>query len=148
MSSGHVGWYAAIHDLFPTMEHIELANWQKQLWKSEYDKMLPLMVHGHYAYESRIRGLGRELDILAAHMPARTVTSSHNVLQRYIVLPDCVLKPTVKAIARLQTFPDWYQWPTSAGKAIEIVGNAVPCQLAQQLTLAYSQAHRDMEIVA
>lgn len=148
MAAGRVGWYTTIHDLFPAMQEIELANWQKQLWKPEYNKLIPLMVHGHYDYKSNVEGEERQLDILPAHLPARAVTSSHNVLQRYIVLPDYVLKPTIQAIARFQTFPDSYLWPASSTKAIEIIGNAVPPRFVQQLTKAYSQTSLDMEIVA
>jgi DNA (cytosine-5)-methyltransferase 1 len=130
------GWYAAMEDLIPSMQRIELALWQKKLWEPRYNEMIPLMVHGHYHYKHKASD-ARMLDILPANAPGRAVTTSHNVLQRYIVLPDRVLKPSIQAIARLQTFPDSYEWPEIASRAVNVIGNAVPCALVQRLVAPY-----------
>jgi DNA (cytosine-5)-methyltransferase 1 len=140
-----VSWYDAIADLLPTMQAWHLANWQQLLWKPEYDLMLPALVHGHYAYH-RNKQDARELDILPASALARTVTSSHNVLQRYIVLETgAVLKPTIQAIARWQSFPDTYQWPGTLTAAVKAIGNAVPPRLVQKLTENYKGYRQQME---
>lgn len=131
-----VSWYTAIEDLLPALPQGQLAPWQRKLWKAEYDALLPVMVHGNYDYHNNLEQ-ERSLDIRASYLPARTVTASHNVTQRYIVMREQILKPTTQAIARLQTFPDSYIWPSSMVKAIEIIGNAVPCLLAQKLTEGY-----------
>lgn len=44
-----------------------------------------------------------------------------------------VVKMTVHALARFQSFPDSYQWPDSNGLATRIIGNAVPPLFAQRL---------------
>ena len=44
-----------------------------------------------------------------------------------------VVKMTVHALARFQTFPDSYRWPASNKIATTIIGNAVPPLFAQRL---------------
>ena len=44
-----------------------------------------------------------------------------------------VVKMTVHALARFQSFPDGYQWPDSNSLATRIIGNAVPPLFAQRL---------------
>lgn len=44
-----------------------------------------------------------------------------------------VVKMTARCLARWQTFPDWYELPESTILASRIIGNAVPCLLAEKL---------------
>lgn len=44
-----------------------------------------------------------------------------------------VVKMTVHALARFQSFPDSYQWPENNSLATRIIGNAVPPLFAQRL---------------
>jgi DNA (cytosine-5)-methyltransferase 1 len=46
----------------------------------------------------------------------------------------------IQEIARLQTFPDWYEFPVSYMKAHKLIGNAVPCLLAYKLGLSIKRA--------
>lgn len=140
-------WYAALEDLFPGMEESDLANWQKALWKPEYDALRPLMVYGHYDFRDE-RNPAKRLDLTAAHQVARTVTASHNNTHRRIVLGSGrILRMTPRESARLQTFPDTYIWPAQVTLASQIIGNAVPPLMVQKLTELY-QREQKMESVA
>lgn len=44
-----------------------------------------------------------------------------------------VVALTPRALARFQTFPDWYELPAKKTLAVTIIGNAVPCLLAQRI---------------
>jgi len=44
-----------------------------------------------------------------------------------------VVKITVHALARFQSFPGTYRWPDSNALATRIIGNAVPPLFAQRL---------------
>ena len=52
--------------------------------------------------------------------------SSHQAIH-----PDEARQLTPRECARLQTFPDWYPFPPSLVNAYRIIGDAVPCRLAQ-----------------
>jgi len=43
-----------------------------------------------------------------------------------------VVQMTPRALARFQTFPDWYELPDSKSLACRIIGNAVPPLLMQK----------------
>jgi hypothetical protein len=50
------------------------------------------------------------------------------------LLPDGkVVSLDARAIARLQSMPDWYELPAPIGVAVTLIGNGVPCLLAQRL---------------
>jgi len=44
-----------------------------------------------------------------------------------------IVKMTVHALARFQSFPGTYRWPDSNALATRIIGNAVPPLFAQRL---------------
>ena len=97
-----ISWYTALQDRFNLMEEAGLANWQKKLWKVEYQAMLPIMIHGHY--DNHNGREDRQLDVLKASEPSRTVTSSHNNTQRRILLKDGrILRLSPQENGRLQT---------------------------------------------
>lgn len=130
-------WYEALSDLFATMEEGELANWQQQLWKPEYDTAKPLMVAGHYDFRDHADD-PHELCIIPASKPSPCVTSSHNNTHRRIVLDDArILRLSPRENARLQTFPDGYKFPEQVTLAQKIIGNAVPPLLAQRIVESY-----------
>lgn len=129
-------WHAALTDLIGTLAPSSLIPWQMDRWKPEYDALRPLIVNGHFDYDHGTEK--RELSIVPWNRPISTITSSHNNRDKRIVLADGrVLELSIQALARLQTFPDWYQWPDDKRLAMEIIGNAVPPLFAQRIVESY-----------
>lgn len=78
-----------------------------------------------------------------AQQPAWTIKSSittdgkGNERNAFInaLVEGQVLSLNIRALARLQTFPDWYTFPESTALADRIIGNAVPPLMAKTLIL-------------
>lgn len=64
--------------------------------------------------------------------PIFTVTASNNRPSRAL-LSGRVVKLTPRALARLQSVPDWYELPENDRLACRIIGNMVPPLLAQRI---------------
>jgi DNA (cytosine-5)-methyltransferase 1 len=64
--------------------------------------------------------------------PAVTVRSGENggEVPRAWLSQGYVVKMTPRALARFQSFPDWYRLPNKNSLAVKIAGNAVPPRLA------------------
>jgi DNA (cytosine-5)-methyltransferase 1 len=138
-------WYDVLSGRFDKMEAAKLAPWQRELWRPEYNKLLPVMVSGQYAFRDH-KYDPKALEITPFNLPARTVTSSHNNTQKRIVLAqDHILRLSAQDNARLQSFPENYIWPEGIILAQEIIGNAVPPLMVQALTKSYVD---QMEYVA
>ncbi|MCS3610942.1 site-specific DNA-cytosine methylase [Salinibacter ruber] len=59
--------------------------------------------------------------------PSRTISNTERVGNRdRAVMGRRVVQMTPRALARFQTFPDWYDLPGSKSLACRIIGNAVP----------------------
>lgn len=84
---------------------------------------------------------GSELDF-----PAKTLKAGdHGVPggENMLALPNGSFRYfTVRESARLQTFPDYYEFPTSWTESMRQIGNAVPVQLAQ---IVLSSVNRALE---
>lgn len=81
------------------------------------------------------------LEAISDEQPAATqVTSHRNANQRAWL--DCgrVVKMTPRALARFQSFPDWYALPDKSKLACTIIGNAVPPLLYQRVIEAQRAA--------
>lgn len=70
--------------------------------------------------------------VSSGHEPTRCVNASNSTCWRGLV-NGRVVKMTPRALARFQSFPDWYQLPEKVSLACTGIGNAVPCLLAQRL---------------
>ena len=81
---------------------------------------------------------GSELD-----WPGKTLKAGdHGVPggENMMVFPDGSVRYfTIRESARIQTFPDWYQFPTSWTESMRQIGNAVPVRLAR--VIGASVAH-------
>ena len=74
--------------------------------------------------------------------PSHSQTTSPNVL--HVGTNDAVGHPlvdgmrrmTVRECARVQSFPDWFEYPASQSAGYKLVGNAVPPLYAKRLALA------------
>ena len=53
-----------------------------------------------------------------------------------------IRRMTVRECARVQSFPDWYEFPESQSEAYRLVGNAVPPLYARQLAEAIAEYDR------
>lgn len=77
--------------------------------------------------------------LFPTNVPATTITSSDGS-QKDIIYPDRTppmrARMTARCAARLQTLPDEAIWPKAYYQAIQLIGNAVPSRLAQQLAEA------------
>lgn len=88
------------------------------------------------AYLTDMLNTSREPTVLSGERPSMTVTAgfgrrpSH---QPVAAISGRVVKMTPRALARFQSFPDWYQLPDKTSLACTGIGNAVPCLLAQRL---------------
>lgn len=131
-------WFEILQAHQQVLEPAALIDWQKARWLPEYDEMLPLLVHGHFAFK-RDGEDGRRLTVTPSWKSMPTVTSSHNNRDKRLVMPDGqVYRLTPAAIGLLQSFPADYIWSEDTELAYEIIGNAVPPLLVQQLTAPYA----------
>lgn len=78
---------------------------------------------------------GTAMQAMLADEPARTVIGSDAARRdsRAMSTEGRVVAMTPRAIARFQTFPDWYELPDSVRLATKGIGNAVPCLLAEKI---------------
>lgn len=119
-----VSWMEAIEDLIPSFEPWRLAEWQK--------KILPpskpvLLIGNNQGGDERIR-----LNCVTPDKPSFTITVS-NAAKNRILINGKVLRPTIRALARLQSLPDDYKLPDHKETARKIVGNGVPPKLYQAI---------------
>lgn len=120
-----VGWYEAIEDLIPTLPDSKFADWQlKKLGDIN---------------NSLIDGDGnrsRLPTVLDSESTSMTIQAWHG--RRPSCIPQAqiqgrVVKMTPRALARFQSFPDWYKLPEKTSLAIKIIGNAVPPLMYQKI---------------
>lgn len=78
----------------------------------------------------------REATELSSDDPSMTVQAWHGRRPSHAPMVSeggRVVRMTPRALARFQSFPDWYQLPDSARLAVEGIGNAVPPLLMQRV---------------
>jgi site-specific DNA-cytosine methylase len=76
---------------------------------------------------------GRGLTNRQAAEPTYTVQAGSNKPARAWLEAGRVVAMTPRALARFQSVPDSYQLPESRGLACRVIGNGVPCLLAQRI---------------
>lgn len=131
-----IGWYDAIADLIPGLPESQLLKGQQE----SVDKFLstndpePLFI-------DRAGGRGRYRAVPSSK-PANTIMRSHFTDGKNanrtkfadIWLPDGTVKSvSIECMARLQSFPDWYQLPNRVAIAGSILGYSVPPKFVEQL---------------
>ena len=115
-----VSWYEAVEDLIPTLPDSQFAPWQLERLPEEI-------------LESVLVGDGDNYRPIAkSEMPSLTVGAS-NGARAFIVDSGRVVKMTPRALARFQSFPDWYELPGSSRRAVKGIGNAVPPLFSEKL---------------
>jgi DNA (cytosine-5)-methyltransferase 1 len=75
----------------------------------------------------------RGLTIRQDDEPTFTMTANPNKRTVRANIQGRVVKMTPRALARFQSFPDWYQLPDNSALAIKIIGNAVPPLLMRRV---------------
>jgi len=150
-----LGWYEAIEDLIPGLPPSKFAEWQEGAVDQARNKKRGLFVVDGKALRAPTRAYvmqGKDMNPVApggyrpptvrfGYQPLWAVTAScDRQTIRCELGPGDVRKVTIPAIARMQTFPDDYEWPArSATKKLDIalsmriIGNSVPPLMAQRL---------------
>ncbi|MFP4410982.1 DNA cytosine methyltransferase [Coleofasciculus sp.] len=147
-----IGWYDAIADLIPDLPSSQLLKGQQ----ASVDKFLesnqpaPLLI-------DRAGGRGRYRAV-PAYRPTNTILrstftdgkNSNRTKFADIWLPDGTVKSaSIECMARLQGFPDWYQFPERVAIAGSIIGYSVPPKFVEQLvkpltTRGFSRSEHDL----
>jgi DNA (cytosine-5)-methyltransferase 1 len=128
-----IGWYEAIQDIIDTLPDSEFAPWQ--LARLPTDVRESVMVGGANTSEPQAApGVG----VSALNEPTRAVMASHSDCWRALV-SHRIVKMTPRALARFQSFPDWYELPERNALACRIIGNAVPPLLMQRVMEAQNR---------
>lgn len=156
------GWYSAVSDLLPTCKQSHLTKRQLQALSKKGWDLQPALVAGSTNKEGGIARYGIEPSNTITATSDRQIhrailvegkdhTTSNNVVREtnepsYAILADgkghaprAVLENAdiraldYRCLARLQTFPDSYQWGKSASKNCKAIGNAVPSLFAQKV---------------
>ena len=134
-----IGWYEAIAHLIPTMKDSQLLPKQQQalLRYLAGNPPTPLLIE-------RVGGR-KDVKYKPAHLPCNTILRSHFTDHKGcnrnkfadIWLPDGTVKSlSIQGAAKLQGFPDWYEFPQEAATAGSIIGYSVPPSFATQLFIS------------
>ncbi|NEP10859.1 MAG: ParB N-terminal domain-containing protein [Symploca sp. SIO2C1] len=125
----HTSWYEAIKDLIPDLPDSELLKGQQRSVDQflENNAPEPLLI-------DRVGGRSKYRAIPSSK-PANTILRSHFTDGKGanrskfadIWLPDGQVKQlTIECVRRLQSFPDWYEFPEPVAVAGSILGYSVP----------------------
>jgi DNA (cytosine-5)-methyltransferase 1 len=151
-----VGWYEAIQDIIDTLPDSEFAPWQ--LARLPEDVRESVLLDGQansngttctrvadcapaftvkaqtgarHATRAVLVGDGDSYrPVVSGNEPSPTQGAS--TIARALV-PHRIVKMTPRALARFQSFPDWYELPERNALACRIIGNAVPPLLMQRV---------------
>jgi DNA (cytosine-5)-methyltransferase 1 len=135
-TSKPIGWYDAIVHLIPTMKDSQLLPKQQQAVEQFLvaNDPTPLLIE-------RVGGR-KDVKYKPAHLPCNTILRSHFTDHKGcnrnkfadIWLPDGTVKSlSIAGAAKLQGFPDWYEFPPETATAGSIIGYSVPPSFASQL---------------
>lgn len=150
-------WYDAIADLIPTLPESQFADWQLKQLPAELNTLIADSANGGRALTIREQD-NPIFTITASHgykCPVRaflcdiqnhqltgrihrtqdetamTITANSNRASMRAWSEGRTVKMTVRALARFQSVPDSYQLPKGVALGCKIVGNGVPCLMAQ-----------------
>ncbi|MBW4677770.1 MAG: DNA cytosine methyltransferase [Desmonostoc geniculatum HA4340-LM1] len=135
------GWYEVISDLIPKMVKSELVSGQKKALEEflATNEPTPLLIQRTGARgEYKIKGANSPCNTLLRSIFTDGKGSRNKFLD--IWLPDGTVKSvSIAAAARLQGFPDWYEFPSDTATAGSIIGYSVPPKFAAQLFKSLQQ---------
>jgi DNA (cytosine-5)-methyltransferase 1 len=154
-----IGWYAAIEDLIDTLPPSQFAPWQlerlpQEMASSIFVQAANTQSNGKifnykndpartndtsgapkaFIVNGTPNDYGASVTACGQDDPVFTQTSSMDKRPSRAWL-DCgrVVKMTPRALARFQSFQDWYALPDKAKLACTVIGNAVPPLLYQRV---------------
>lgn len=147
-----VSWYEAIEDLIPGLPDSQFADWQLRkmagvgadlpggflmegtMGTGDFgtpirDNELPSMT----VKAANHKGMPRAfVPHTQANEPATTLAAQKNP-NKILLANGRIVQLTPRALARLQSFPDWYELPKRVSLAVRGIGNAVPPLFAEKL---------------
>lgn len=120
-----VGWYEAIEDLIPGLPDSKFADWQLERMPDE----------SAFIADGQANSGGDCIATRNNNEPIYTITTGtgHKRTAKAKLQNGRVVKMTPRALARFQSFPDWYELPESNSLAARGIGNAVPPLLYQRI---------------
>jgi DNA (cytosine-5)-methyltransferase 1 len=138
-TSDPIGWHEAIAHLIPTMPGSQLLPKQQQALEKflARNAPTPLLIE-------RVGGRTQS-KYKPGHLPCNTILRSHFTDHKGcnrskfadIWLPDGTVKSlSIAGAAKLQGFPDWYEFPNETATAGSIIGYSVPPSFASQLFMS------------
>jgi DNA (cytosine-5)-methyltransferase 1 len=141
-----MGWYEAIEDLIPDLQESIFAKWQLKLLPELYRDCLtdgvlrrPCKARKAFLVNGTANN-NRDVTVVDAVTPSFTVTASQAKRPLRSWLENGrVVTLNSRAIARLQTLPDWYKLPDNNPLAGIGIGNGVPCLMAKRVLESVSQ---------
>lgn len=116
----------------------DLADLPRDLdWNHDWPVHSPHVIDGQggLRYGETLHGYGSAWERLNPDEPAPTVKSNNGGAAVHPWLPRVL---TVRELARLQSFPDWYQFRGGVTAERRQVGNAVPPEMAKHIARAVS----------
>jgi DNA (cytosine-5)-methyltransferase 1 len=133
------GWYEAIAHLIPVMTNSQLLPKQQQALEKFLagNAPTPLLIE-------RVGGRSQS-KYKPGHLPCNTILRSHFTDHKGcnrskfadIWLPGGTVKSlSIEGAAKLQGFPDWYEFPKETATAGSIIGYSVPPSFATQLFMS------------
>jgi DNA (cytosine-5)-methyltransferase 1 len=132
-----VSWYEAIVDLIPNLPISKLTATQAEAIKG-YN--LPVIVErtGYYNGKPKVTTIDKPVWTIRAAL-GDDGKGNRNKFIDVVLANGEVRSLTVQALARLQTFPDWYKWSGQSAIDVRGIGNSVPPLISQAIFKAIKQ---------
>lgn len=132
-----VGWYEAIADLVPTLPESKLAPWQQTyLARVQIEEGRAYLIEraGVRSCKPKMRIDKSPCWTIRASIGTDQNGNNRNDAINALLENGRVVRLTPRALARLQTLPDWYVLPEEMKYAGPLIGNGCSCHIVQIIT--------------
>ena len=129
-----VGWHEAVKDLLPALPESQLTEAQQKVAK----KNSIIQRIGYYNGKPNVRAEDEPCWTIRAHLADDGKGNGRSKFIDCVLENDEVRSLSVQALARLQSFPDSFQWTGVKSLDVRGIGNSVPPLLAQRICEAIS----------
>ena len=126
----HIGWYEAIADKVHDLPDSQLAEWQWKRIPKMFNSINAILIENTGARSDR------ELQTRAADEPCwtlRAMGQDGHYHRANALLNARIVALDIACLARLQSFPDNYQWSGKKSLDGKIIGNSVPPLMYQKI---------------